>query len=175
LPPTTTTTAPPTFADGTFPVGTGDGEVAPGQYTAPIGSGSDCSWQRLSSQTGPDNVLGSGAVDEPGQAVIDVLAGDAFVTSTGCGTWTGYVAPAQPITQLGAGSYVVGTAGVGQVEAGSYRTDGGADCTWSRLNAFTGDPAAIIASGDADAPTTVVLVSGDVGFSSTGCPAWTKN
>ena len=106
--------------------------------------------------------------------MLDVLAGDAFVTSAGCGTWTGYLAPAQPITQLGAGSYVVGPAGQGQIETGSYRTDGGADCTWSRLNAFTGDPAAVIASSDGDAATTVVVVAGDVGFSSTGCPGWTK-
>jgi hypothetical protein len=94
--------------------------------------------------------------------------------SQGCGTWTGYVAPDAPLTQLGAGQYVVGPAGTGQVEPGSYRTDGGDDCTWARLRAFTGDPDDVIASGEATGSTTVVLVATDVGFSSAGCPGWTK-
>jgi hypothetical protein len=175
LPATTTTTAPPTFTDGTHAVGSDDQDVLPGRYTAPIGSGSDCTWQRLSSQSGPDNVLGSGEVTEPGQAVLDVLDTDAFVTTSGCGTWTGYVAPAQLLTQMGAGQYVVGPVGTGQIAPGSYRTGGADGCTWSRLRAFTGDPDDVIASGTADDDTTVVLVPGDAGFSSTGCPAWNKS
>lgn len=172
-PPPTTTTLPP-FTDGTRPVGTGAGQVQPGRYVAPTGTGSTCTWQRLSAQSGPNNVLGEGEVDGAGQAVVDIVATDKFFTSTGCGTWTGFVAPEQQLTSIGSGQYVVGAAGTGEIAADAWRTQGGADCTWFRLKAFTGDPDDVIAQGTADSPATVQLAATDAGFSSSGCGGWVQ-
>jgi hypothetical protein len=155
-------------------IGTASGDVRPGRYAAPTGTGSKCSWQRLSSQTGPNNVLAEGTVEGAGQAVIDIIQGDKFFNSTGCGTWTGYVAPTQPDTTLETGQWVVGPAGKGQAAPGTYRTIGAADCKWQRLTGFSGEPDEVLASGDATSPSTVQLAPTDVGFSSSGCPTWTK-
>lgn len=172
-PPPTTTTLPP-FTDGTRPVGTGAGDVRPGRYVAPTGTGSDCTWQRLSSQTGPGNVLGEGALKGAGQAIAEVVASDKFFTSAGCGTWTGYEPPAKLLTSIQDGQFVVGAEGTGEIAAGGWKTAGGADCTWARLKAFTGDADDVIASGTADQATTVQLAPTDVGFSSAGCDSgWT--
>ena len=168
--PPTTTTLPPSFGSGEVRVGTGSGAVEPGRYVAP--NVTNCTWQRLKSQNGPDNVIDQGTVN--GQAIVDILATDAYFNSSGCGTWTGYVAPTQPVSQFGEGQWVVGDPGTGQIVPGSYTTNGGDSCTWARLKAFTGDPADVIASGDGKTKTTVTIQAGDVGFTSTSCPTWTK-
>ena len=126
--PPTTTTLPPSFGSGQVRVGTGTGAVIPGRYVAP--NVTNCDWQRLKSPNPPDNVIAQGTVN--GQAIVDILATDAYFNSTGCGTWTGYVAPTQPVTQFGEGQWVVGDPGKGQIVPGTYTTNGADSCTWAR-------------------------------------------
>jgi hypothetical protein len=151
-------------------VGTGAGQVRPGRYATT--SVTDCTWQRLRSQSGPDNVIAEGGAT--GQAVVDVVEGDAFFTSTDCGTWAEFLPPTQQVAQFGSGQWVVGDEGTGQIAPGSYRTNGASNCEWQTLRGFDGDPDQVIDSGQADQPTTVDVGDDATGFSSTGCPTWTK-
>ena len=144
--------------------------MSPGRYVAP--NVTNCTWQREKSPNPPDNVLAQGQVN--GQAIVDILATDAYFNSSGCGTWTGYVAPQQPVSQFGEGQWVVGDAGKGQILPGAYHTSGGANCTWARLKAFSGDPADVIAKGDGKTGANVTIEATDAGFTSTSCPTWTK-
>jgi hypothetical protein len=150
-------------------IGTGAGAVPPGRYVA--ANVTNCMWEPLDSPnpptTEPPHVV-------TGQAVVDIPATTAYFYSAGCGTWTGYVAPAQLVTQFGAGQWVIGEVGTGQVAPGSYQTGGGADCKWATLKGFTGDPTDINQQGDGTSSTTVTIQSTDVGFTSSSCPTWTK-
>lgn len=166
----TTTTAPPSFGSGVVRVGTGAGAVPPGRYVAP--NVTNCTWQRLDSPATTTTVPPPSPVN--GQAIVDILPTDAYFYSAGCGTWTGYVAPAQPVNQFGEGQWVVGPAGEGQIAPGTYHTNGGPDCTWARLKAFTGEPADVIDEGQGKNPTNVTVEATDAGFTSTSCPTWTK-
>ena len=70
------------FSDGTYEVGTGDGQIAPGKYTSP-GSGGTCYWARLKNNDGAlgdivDNNLGEG------QMILNVRKGDGYVEIRGC-------------------------------------------------------------------------------------------
>jgi hypothetical protein len=69
------------FDDGTYEVGAGDGQVAPGRYKSP--GSSMCYWSRLKNGDGElgdiiDNNVGSG------QMILTVKATDGFVEIRGC-------------------------------------------------------------------------------------------
>ena len=57
---------------------------------------------------------------------------------------------------------------------GTYRTEGGDLCTWSRLSGFGGTTDEIIAIDIASGPTVVTIGSSDVGFSTDGCADWAQ-
>ncbi len=167
---TTTTTTPPSFGQGTFRIGTGAGAVPSGRYLAP--NVTNCGWQRLSAQSGPGNVLAEGTVN--GQAIVDILSTDAYFASTSCGTWTGYVAPAQVVSQFGEGQWVVGAPGTGEIAAGRYQTSGGGQCSWARVKDFAKNADSDITSGQLPSGGTVDIAATDAGFTSAGCGTWTK-
>lgn len=74
-----------TFEDGTYEVGTGGGQVAPGQYTSP---GSEfCYWARLKHNDGQSgDILDNNA--GKGQQILNVKATDGYVTVSGGCTFT---------------------------------------------------------------------------------------
>lgn len=115
-----------------------------------------------------------------GQAIVTILPTDTSFLSQDCGSWS----PLSPSGQLAEGFengvFAVGT----EIAAGTYHTagsqgvlseSGGSVCVWERLNAFTGDPGAVIASDNPSGPTTVTIEPSDRGFESQGCQAWTKS
>jgi hypothetical protein len=97
-PPTTaTSTAPPTpagpltsFADGTWEVGAGAGQVAPGKYKTTVPNDSwGCYWERLRGTGGSfDEIIanGNGAKNTP--VLVTIAATDKAFKSERCGTWT---------------------------------------------------------------------------------------
>jgi hypothetical protein len=74
-----------TFDDGTYKVGTGAGQVAPGSYTSP---GSEfCYWARLKRNDGElGDIISNNA--GKGQQILNVKATDGYVTVSGGCTFT---------------------------------------------------------------------------------------
>jgi hypothetical protein len=76
-----------------------------------------------------------------------------------------------PLTTFSDGSYVVGP----DVAPGTYHTEGPVvgspnPCTWDRLADTKGN--IVIAHDSVRVPATVVIVSGDAAFKTTGCQPW---
>lgn len=71
---------------------------------------------------------------------------------------------------FGNGVHVVGE----DIEAGTWRTEGGSNCYWARLSGMSGDFGDLIANGLPDGPATVEIRSSDVGFESSGCGEWQR-
>lgn len=69
------------FSDGTYEVGTGDGQVAPGKYRSP--GGSTCYWARLKDGDGDLGDIIANNLGE-GQALLTVKATDGLVEVRGC-------------------------------------------------------------------------------------------
>lgn len=66
-----------------------------------------------------------------------------------------------------------GTWRVGEdIDAGSYRTQGGDFCYWERLSGFSGEFGDIITNGIPTGPSTITIAASDAGFSSQGCGTW---
>jgi hypothetical protein len=70
------------------------------------------------------------------------------------------------------GTYPVGTGGI---QAGTYRTAGGANCAWARLSVFPPIPSAVLANGAGSGPAVVTIFADDGGFKSSGCGTWVLN
>jgi hypothetical protein len=73
-------------------------------------------------------------------------------------------------SQFGDGLYRVGI----DIAAGNYRTSGGKDCYWERLNNLSGGFTGIIANGEPTEPTTVRVLTSDKAFSVHGGCTWTQ-
>lgn len=71
---------------------------------------------------------------------------------------------------FGNGVHVVGD----DVEAGTWRNDGGSNCYWARLSGLSGDFDELLANDLPDGPTTVEIRSSDVAFESSGCAEWQR-
>jgi len=67
------------------------------------------------------------------------------------------------------GTYLVGT----QLRAGRYTTDGGVSCYWARLRDVDGAQK-IVAEGNGDGRTTVLIRKADSAFRTSGCTVWTR-
>ena len=86
----TTATSPPVVGPltavgpGTYEVGTGNGQIAPGKYFSPASSSSStCYYARLRNNDGEaDDII----ADElsHGQTIMTVRASDGYVTVSGC-------------------------------------------------------------------------------------------
>ena len=77
--------------------------------------------------------------------------------------------PPGPTTTMSTnGTFVVNS----DIAAGTYRTDGGADCYWARLKSLnTGD---VIDNNISDGQQVVRILPTDIAFVTRGCGTWTK-
>ena len=73
-----------TVGPGTYAVGTGNGQVAPGKYFSPApSSGSTCYYARLRNNNGePDDIIAEELSHR--QIIMTVRASDGYVTVSGC-------------------------------------------------------------------------------------------
>jgi hypothetical protein len=149
----------PTFADGTFRIGTAG--LQAGTYRT--AGGTNCSWARLLAFGVPE-ILANGAGSGP--AVVTILSTDGAFQSIGCGTWR-LNAPAVPTATPGEGMWRVGV----DIQPGTYHSSGGDPCYWARLYGFQGNSQ--IDSNVVLGPTTVTILPTDGGFESRKCGTWT--
>jgi hypothetical protein len=70
------------FSDGTYEVGTGDGQIAPGKYRSP-GDDGMCYWARLKHNDGAFGDIIANNVGQ-GQMILNVKASDGYVEVRGC-------------------------------------------------------------------------------------------
>ena len=160
--PTTTAPSLPGFGAGTQLVGT---DVQPGRYASE--GGTTCYWERLSGPSGTsDEIIVNANVE--GRAIVEIVAGDAAFSSSGCGRWTVYQAPPSPVTEFGSGDWAVGE----QIVPGTYQADGEL-CYWERASGFTHDFGEILANGLPERRAVVEIPAGDARFTSSGCGTWT--
>ena len=90
------------------------------------------------------------------------------VTQTVTVTFTPPPPPGPKTTMTANGTFVVNT----DIAAGTYRTDGGADCYWARLKSLnTGD---VIDNNISDGQQVVRILPTDAAFMTRGCGTWTK-
>ena len=160
--PTATPIPPQGFGDGTWIVGS---EIQPGTYAA--GPGLDfCTWKRLSGFSGEfEDII---EFDFSSRPIVTISASDTGFESGGCNKW-------EPIAQAittptGDGTWLVGE----EIAPGTYSTPGVDFCSWKRLRGFSGAFEDIIAFDFSDARQIVTIQSTDVGFTSSGCGAWTE-
>jgi len=160
----TSTTLPPaprSFGDGTHIVGV---DIQVGRYEA-LEPGADCSWQRLSGFSGEyRDVLADG--NPRYRAIVDVLADDAAMVTSGCGTWTGFQPFDEPLTEFGPGTWAIGE----QILPGTYSAPGGAGCFWATVTGFDGSQASISAIARPEpGPVVVTLTTDNTGIVSDNC------
>lgn len=73
------------FADGTYEVGTGAGQVPPGKYKTTAGE--LCYWARLRNLSGDGDIIASDLVKEGAPVIVTILASDKGFKTERCGTW----------------------------------------------------------------------------------------
>lgn len=74
------------------------------------------------------------------------------------------------VTIPGDGIYQVGV----DIQPGTYRSEGGDDCSWERLRGRSGSPADVIANGAGTGPQVVQILPTDAGFKTQRCPTWAR-
>jgi len=171
-PPVTIAAAPPVpakvaggiFGEGRLRVGT---DVKPGRYVALRAS--DCTVVRFGPGANPV-VLGTAQLTA--QALLDVLPTDGFVDTSGCGGFR----PLGPLSAASMPTVVDGAWLVGaQMVPGTWRSAGGAQCSWQRVSDFTWSTSSVVESGDGSSGmVSVTLAPSDAGFASRGCGSWTR-
>lgn len=67
------------------------------------------------------------------------------------------------------GTYLVGISII-DIQMGTYRNRGGADCYWARLRSL--DPRDVIESGRSSSPQEVVIRASDAAFLTRNCGTW---
>jgi hypothetical protein len=163
-PTTTIGAATATFGEGLQVVGT---DVAPGRYAAR--SVDFCYWERLSATSNDIEHVIANAIVTGGPVVADILPGDVAFSSSGCGSWTPYVAPPVPATSFGDGVYVVGS----DIVPGTYEAEGGEDCYWRRMSDFSANFDALLAIENMTVPGSITIEPTDAGVDTGGCGTWT--
>ncbi|WP_432492454.1 hypothetical protein [Kineococcus auxinigenes] len=151
-------------------------DIQPGVHTAPPGEYGLCSWSRLSAAPAdpafPDSDLelsSAAAIDGP--AVVEVLATDYGLRSSGCGDWSPVdTTKTSPVQSIGPGQHLVGV----EVEPGLWQATGPTgECAWMTSSTTTQeDEYTGIQTGVAAA--VVDLQPTDEVFSTYGCGEWTK-
>jgi hypothetical protein len=71
----------------------------------------------------------------------------------------------------GSGTYRVGR----DVAPGTYRSLGGSDCYWARLNSISGGLESVVVVDSPQGPTLVRIKRTDKVFETSGCARWTSN
>ncbi len=143
------TTSQTSFDDGMFIVGT---DIKPGTYRTRTAS-SGCYFARLSGFGGTTGEIISNAnTDAP--AIVTISASDKGFEASSCGTWTNDLsAITSSKTSFGDGMYIVGT----DIQPGTYKNSGQANCYYARLSGFGGTTDDIIANDNTDASTIVTI------------------
>ena len=153
-----------TFSNGTWLVGE---EIAPGMWRAVRSR--TCSWKRLSSLEGPDEIVaGAGS-----HLTVQIQSSDAAFWSEGCGWWTQILTPpsAGPSDPFGPGTWLV----VEEIAPGLWQnSDSSEGCSWARLSGLDGDPSATTASGFGYSIIAIEITEIDLAFDSAGCGTWTR-
>jgi hypothetical protein len=104
-------------------------------------------------------------------AIVTISPYDKGFVSRRCGIWTQDLsAITVSATSFGDGTYIVGT----DIQAGTYRTNGGKGCYFSRLKGFGQTLDDIIANDNTDSTAIVTISPTDRGFTSRRCGTWTK-
>jgi hypothetical protein len=155
------------FSTGKFAVGK---DIAPGTYrTNPVHV--PCYWARLRDQNDSlDSVIANDLAGGP--AVVTIAPSDgSFESAADCGTWTRDLTPItlSPTAPFGSGTFIVGT----DIAPGRWR-GGGADCSWERLQGFSGERTDVVASGNPKGVAVVNVRRTDAGFKSSSCGMWRK-
>jgi hypothetical protein len=76
------------FADGTYEVGTGAGQVPAGTYRATVPADSPvCYWERLKGFGGFGDVITNGTGQKGAPMVVTIAPTDKGFKTQGCGTW----------------------------------------------------------------------------------------
>jgi hypothetical protein len=158
---TTLPPAPQSFGDGTHIVGV---DIQAGRYEA-LEPGADCSWQRLSGFSSEyRDVLADG--NPRYRTIVDVLADDAAMVTSGCGVWTGFQPFDEPLTEFGPGTWAIGE----QILPGTYSAPGGAGCFWATVTGFDGSQTSISAIARPEpGPVVVTLTTDNTGIVSDNC------
>lgn len=157
------------FEDGIWAVGT---DIEPGRYIVTGFPEGGCSWARLADVNGDEVIVAEEAAVN--QVIVDILPTDGAFRSQGCGVWQAYEArDTPPQTTIEDGDWVVGD----QIEPGSYQSQSGSSCGWTRASGFEHTAQEVIASVPAELrPPTVLTVDLTAGerFSSKGCQTWVR-
>jgi putative cell wall-binding protein len=158
----------------------GEGDVLVGAQGVPAGtyrtrSGTDgCVWARFSGPDLNNDILTANITLHP--EVVTLKPSDYQFSSQGCAIWTDDLSPitSSPTAPFGDGNYIVGS----DIAAGTWHTDGSADCYWQRESGFGNEDADFIddngATGDQVTNVTVTIAPTDKGFYSDSCGTWTK-
>jgi hypothetical protein len=168
LEPTTPRTS---FGPGQYRVGV---DIPAGRYYSDPSSG--CHFQRVRAFGGAaSDTIVSRVIDfDAGQWIVDLLATDGgLITDTNCGFW--FTTPRRGLlTTITPGLWIVGA----QITPGTYRAESAVqDCSWQRVNAFTGATNAVIGSstGSGGGVQVATIAASDAGFSSNAqCGSWTR-
>lgn len=154
------------FGDGTYAVGE---RLAPGLYRTLGGPG--CYWARSSDASGAVTSILANRFMAGGRAVVEVEATDAVLSTQGCGTWWPVVdGDMVPMTTFEQGDLLVGR----DVEPGTYASEGGESCYWSRSSDASGSITSIVANHFGAGPVVVDVAAEDVVFRSEGCGTWVR-
>lgn len=118
------------------------------------------------------------AVEATTTAVPTTLAPTTAAATT-APTTAAATKAAGPLTSFKDGTYEIGTT-AGMVAPGKYKATVPNDswnCYWERLRGLSGQFSDIIANGNADpgTPVIVTIAPSDKGFTSNGCGTWTKS
>jgi hypothetical protein len=141
--------------------------VQPGVYVST--GNSRCYWERAADASGStDSIIEND--NAVGQALVEINAGEIF-KSSGCGRWTVYQPPAQPLATFGDGTWAVPS----QITPGRWQSSGGTGCYWQRSANLSGDIHSINANDNVDGPTVVDIQPSDVAFVSKRCGTWTRS
>lgn len=162
------------FSAGVVLVGS---DVHPGIYETDVPNDDPkfCYWERLNNVTGMEGgsslspPIASGNADNGSHLIVEILATDLAFNSVDCGDWTQFVAPAQPATAFGPGTWLVGQ----QVVPGHYVSTGNpsaSGCDWIRLNSVT---EGVYDQIEYSREATADIDAGDFAFFSEGCGDWT--
>jgi hypothetical protein len=156
--------------DGTYRVGV---NLAPGTYVT-TGATDECYWERDSDFSGSfDSIIANHLA--PGEAIVTIAPTDAKFLSDRCGKWERLEDAPSPLrTSFGAGVYAVGQ----QIEPGTYQASSGSECYWATLAGFSDEDLPVAFGGDLIdndlGGSTVVEISGAVGFETDDCGTWTR-
>jgi hypothetical protein len=154
----------PSYGDGTYRVGK---DIKAGTYRS--GDDGICYWASLKGFGGDiDDIIANG---NNSPAIVTLRPADKGFQSQGCGDWKPVATtfPTTPSKKFGDGAFMVGK----DIAPGTYRSSGSGSCYWARRSSFAGGGIdGILANGNS--PGIVTISSGDVGFETYGCGAWTR-